>query len=108
MGRRPDIAEPTASPVSAASDVGVSRTRCGYFSCKPVVVPPAPCGTPKPSTKTRLSRARSCSVASFIASAYLIIFSRIHVGVEFILLGEQRLLRKRDVFEDRCADCLFE
>src|SRR3989344_3459938 len=100
MGCRPAIAEPTARPVSAASEVGVSRMRSGYFCLRPLVVPPAPCGTPRPITYTEGSAAITWSVASRMASAVLRMRSSIlfveHVGKHLFLLRIRRGFGKRN------------
>src|SRR3989338_6354736 len=97
------MAEPTARPVSAASEVGVSRMRSGYFCLRPLVVPPAPCGTPRPITYTDGSAAITWSVASRMASAVLRMRSSIlfveHVGKHLFLLRIRRGFGKRNGLE---------
>src|SRR3989344_4650567 len=108
MGRNPLIAAPTASPVRAASDVGVSSTRSGYFCLSPAVVPAAPWGTPNPRMNTRGSVSSSCSVASLIASVYLVILLGIQVGIEFLLGGIRRVQGKCYIFHDSRLYTLFD
>ena len=60
-GRMPAIAAPTPRPMTAVSEIGVSRTRSPNCSCSPRVspktLPPAP--TSMPATNTRSSSASS-------------------------------------------------
>ena len=66
-GRSPEIAAPNAAPVSASSEIGVSKTRSRpYFSYSPGVTantPPAS-ATSSPKKMTRSSAASSSSSAS--------------------------------------------
>ncbi len=77
------MAAPTAIPVTAFSDCGVSIIRYGYLSLSPAVVPSAPFlyETSSPITTTSLSTSIIWSVASLIASVYVIILLDIEVGV---------------------------
>ena len=79
-GRRPPVAAPTAAPMNADSEIGVSSTRPGNFPYRPLVTPstpphassspgePAPPALSSPMTITRSSRAISWAIASLIAS----------------------------------------
>src|SRR2546423_3425469 len=74
-GRMPMWAAPAAAPMIAASEIGVSITRCSpYFAAKPSVTLNAPPYAPmsSPRQKTFLSRSISSNNASRIASRYVI------------------------------------
>jgi hypothetical protein len=79
-GRSPLVAAPTAAPMKADSEIGVSSTRPGNWWYRPLVTPstppqassspglPAPPALSSPMTTTEGSRAISCASASLIAS----------------------------------------
>ena len=69
IGRRPDAAAPSAAPMMAVSEIGVSMTRSGNFLCRPAVdwkTPPI-LPTSSPMQMTRGSRSISCWMPSTIA-----------------------------------------
>src|SRR5258705_1395836 len=74
-GRIPMCAAPAAAPMIAASDIGVSITRCSpYFAINPSVTLNAPPYAPmsSPRQKTFLSSSISSKRPSRIASRYVI------------------------------------
>src|SRR5262245_44015087 len=101
-GSRPSIAAPTAAPMIAASEIGVSSTRSWpYFVDSPAVGPDAPgSAMSSPSRKTRSSARSAWSSARLSASRIVISLSsmhlssdrvgargRVHVFVEFLDRG---------------------
>src|SRR5882672_6689155 len=73
-GRMPMCAAPAAAPMIAASEIGVSITRCSpYFAIRPSVTLNAPPYAPmsSPRQNTFLSRSISSNNASRIASRYV-------------------------------------
>ncbi|MNQ94206.1 hypothetical protein D3C85_1097130 [compost metagenome] len=72
IGRMPSEAAPTAAPMKAVSEIGVSRTRTlPNSSCRPRVLPNTPPSWPmsSPITNTRGSRRISWATASAMARA---------------------------------------
>ena len=79
-GRSPPVAAPTAAPMNADSEIGVSSTRPGNLRYRPLVTPstppqassspgePSPPALSSPITMTDGSRSISCASASLIAS----------------------------------------
>ena len=79
-GRRPPVAAPTAAPMNADSEIGVSSTRPGNLWYSPLVTPrtppqassspgePWPPALSSPMTMTDGSRSISWASASLIAS----------------------------------------
>ena len=70
IGRMPDIAAPTAAPMNAVSEIGVSITRSGpNLASRPSVAPKIPPYAPmsSPMTKTLGSRSISWAIPSEIA-----------------------------------------